>query len=132
MGVLRINFDAARFGRMVNDMKNAKGAIQEGVEAAVYSSLFQVHSIAVQPGYVPIDTGTLRRSITFTLLNASGRVQGAVGSNLVYAAIHEFGGRAGRGGSVNIKAKRYLGRAVEQSKPAIIERFKKIQVLKKR
>lgn len=132
MGLLRVDFNAARFARMVNDMKNARSSIQEGVQVALQASLMEVHAIAVQPGYVPVDTGTLRRSITFALVSSTGKLQGAVGSNVVYAAIHEFGGRAGRGGSVNIKGKNYLGRAVEQSRPAIVERFRKIQVLKNR
>jgi phage virion morphogenesis protein len=35
--------------------------------------------------------------------------QAEVGSNLVYAAIHQLGGQAGRGGTVEIPARPFLG-----------------------
>ncbi|MGV2107822.1 phage virion morphogenesis protein [Agrobacterium vitis] len=55
-----------------------------------------------------------------TILRASGDLmtsinaesddnQVRIGSALVYAAIHQFGGDAGRGGKVNIPARPYLG-----------------------
>lgn len=44
-------------------------------------------------GHELIDTGTLLRSIGIEVMEASAdRVTVAVGTNLVYAAIHEFGG----------------------------------------
>ncbi|OPE24472.1 phage morphogenesis protein, partial [Pseudomonas aeruginosa] len=36
------------------------------------------------------------------------RNEAGIGSNLVYAAIHQFGGDAGRGHQVEIPARRYL------------------------
>lgn len=44
-------------------------------------------------GHELIDTGTLLRSIGIEVMEANGdRVTVAVGTNLVYAAIHEYGG----------------------------------------
>jgi len=61
-----------------------------------------------------------RRSGTQSLLFFEGHLAGSidhevagdevrVGSGLVYAAIHQFGGRAGRGRKVEIPARPYLG-----------------------
>ena len=53
------------------------------------------------------DTGGLRGSITHTLTGGGRSVD--VGSSVVYAAIHQFGGRAGRGRRARIPARAYLG-----------------------
>ncbi|MCZ7599370.1 MAG: phage virion morphogenesis protein [Gammaproteobacteria bacterium] len=47
------------------------------------------------------------------MTHAAGAKQVEVGTNLVYGAIHQFGGRAGRGHSVNIDARPYLGLSAE-------------------
>ncbi len=51
------------------------------------------------------DQRRLEQSIT----HEPGRDQVEVGSNLVYAAIHQFGGEAGRGKAATIPARPYLG-----------------------
>ena len=53
------------------------------------------------------ETGRLRGSIAHAVMDAGHTVE--VGSNVVYAAIHQFGGRAGRGRRVTIPARPYLG-----------------------
>lgn len=52
-----------------------------------------------------LDTGRLRNSIASRLLGAGGV---EVGTNLKYAAIHQFGGKAGRGLTVSIPARPYI------------------------
>jgi len=53
------------------------------------------------------DYGHLRDSITYILdINADAT---EIGSNMEYAAIHQFGGQAGRNKSVEIEARSYLG-----------------------
>lgn len=55
-------------------------------------------------GQILIDSARLRNSI-----HASSTVtQAIVGTNTRYAAIHQFGGMAGRGGKVRIPARPYL------------------------
>lgn len=49
-------------------------------------------------------TGRLRRSFS---VKATGS-QVSVGTNVVYAVIHQMGGRAGRGGRVTIPARPYM------------------------
>ncbi|WGV98828.1 phage virion morphogenesis protein [Vibrio sp. YMD68] len=51
------------------------------------------------------DSGRLRHSITHNTLPSSVEW----GSNVVYAAIHQLGGKAGRHRSVTIDAREYLG-----------------------
>ncbi len=56
-----------------------------------------------------VDTGRLRNSISFS----AGPFDVHVGSNLVYARIHQMGGRAGRGLKSAITARPYLGLSEE-------------------
>lgn len=56
-------------------------------------------------GMTLIDQGHLRQSITYRASHDDVEV----GSNLVYAAIHQFGGDAGRGQSVHLPARPFLG-----------------------
>jgi phage virion morphogenesis protein len=56
------------------------------------------------PGQILQQTGRLAASIT----QYADNDQAVVGTNAVYAAIHQFGGKAGRGGKVNIPARPYL------------------------
>ena len=53
------------------------------------------------------DTGRLRGSIAHTVTDGGRAVE--VGSNVIYAAIHQFGGRAGRGRRAKLPARPYLG-----------------------
>ena len=74
----------------------------------------------------------LRSSSTapVTILRQSGRLAGSinyeanseqtrVGTSLVYAAIHHFGGEAGRGHAVTIPARPYLGLSPEDEEAII-------------
>lgn len=53
------------------------------------------------------DTGRLRGSIAHTVTDGGRVVE--VGSDVLYAAIHQFGGSAGRGRKVTLPARPYLG-----------------------
>jgi phage gpG-like protein len=43
----------------------------------------------------------------------------AIGSDVVYARIHEFGGWTGRGGNTPIKASQYVTKAVDRHRKTI-------------
>ncbi len=58
----------------------------------------------LQGGKTLQDTGRLAKSIVLVY----DKKKAVVGTNLVYAAIHQFGGKAGRGLSVNMPARPYL------------------------
>lgn len=53
------------------------------------------------------DTGHLRGSITHKLTDGGRGVE--VGTDVLYAAVHQFGGRAGRKRRARIPARPYLG-----------------------
>lgn len=44
-----------------------------------------------------------------SIVSRSGPNQVEVGTNIIYARIHQFGGQAGRGGSVTLPARPFLG-----------------------
>tara|TARA_R110000787_G_scaffold168855_6_gene281575 strand:- start:5847 stop:6299 length:453 start_codon:yes stop_codon:yes gene_type:complete len=56
-------------------------------------------------GQTLIDSGILLTSITHN----ADRDSVEVGSNMVYAGIHQFGGAAGRNGATKLPARPYLG-----------------------
>lgn len=97
------------------------------LQVAITAGVLDVLTGAVQNA--PYQTGTLRRSLTHKVEVSNKEAIGYVGSNLVYSRIQELGGRAGRGGSVNIRPKRYLQRSVESNKPRIAERFRKLKLV---
>ena len=68
-----------------------------------------------------VDSSTLKGSLTIKALSYGA----AVGTNEVYAAIQQAGGKTGRGQQVDIPARPYLGVSKEDSKEimAIIEEF---------
>jgi len=55
------------------------------------------------------DRGHLYQSLTY----ASGRLKAEVGTNRIYARIHQLGGKAGRGRKGTIPARPYLGVSAE-------------------
>ena len=59
---------------------------------------------AMQGGKTLVDTARLQNSITAKAF--SDRAE--VGTNVIYAAIHQFGGKAGRGHKVTIPARPFL------------------------
>lgn len=56
-----------------------------------------------------LDTGRLRNSITRRVLAGGNGVE--IGSNVIYAAIHNFGGRAGRGHKTVIPQRAFVATA---------------------
>ena len=67
----------------------------------------------------PVDTGRLRASITPKVEQHGSKVQGIVGSNVVYAPFQELGWTT-RGG-VKIPGRRYLQRALEDNAKRIFD-----------
>ena len=134
-----------QFEDMLRGLNAAPQEIKKGLKIAMDSSLMEVHGKAVEKA--PYRRGNLRRSLTWKSDTQDSRVVGAVGSNLVYARIHEFGGivKAKGGGylhfkgdqgwaqvkQVTIPGRHYLGQAVSSSQEAIRQRFAKIQAIKK-
>lgn len=67
--------------------------LMKHMNIALLKSLALVRTNVLQSGKVPYKTGDLRRSITTAIHGLSvDQLRGQVGTNLPYAAIHEFGG----------------------------------------
>ena len=54
---------------------------------------------------------------------SGNKIEGIIGSKVKYAAIHEFGGKAGRGLSVTIRKRPYIHPAIKEEMPNIHEMF---------
>lgn len=89
----------------------------------------------IDKGPLRIVTGRLARSLTgartgtnepesiYRIATESGSVQITFGSQTPYAAIHEFGGLAGRGHTASIPGRPYLGPALELESGEVINLF---------
>lgn len=71
-----------------------------------------------------VDTGTLRDRFQIKASTAQ-KLIGILGAKLDYAAIHEFGGSAGRGRSVKLRARYYFSKSINQSMKKINRFFDK-------
>lgn len=69
-----------------------------------------------RPTYLGVKTGRLRSSISAGQVEHSGNEYLVkIGTNVVYASIHEFGGMAGRNNKVRIPARPFLRPSIEDS-----------------
>lgn len=85
---LQVQGDAAAALRQKNAM------LLEAMHRAIVKSVILVHDRVSSSGRVPYKTGTLGRSIVMTFPPAPARfMEGQVGTNVPYAAIHEYGGK---------------------------------------
>ena len=75
---------------------------------AIAKATLLVQRTAKKTGYVPVDTGRLRASITPDIVRRDTVIRGIVGSNVSYAPFQEFGTRF-------MKGKRYLQRALNDN-----------------
>lgn len=91
-------------------------ALMDAIGEALVSSTLERFEKSVSPdgkswaankrgGQILVDTGQLKGSIVY---EASSDMV-IVGTNKIYAAIHQFGGPAGKNHSVTIEARPYLG-----------------------
>ncbi len=125
---------SVKFKYSEKDFNNFKKNLASGVRMAAEDTLQDIKTTAKSPGYVPVRTGTLKRSITHkTEVAMSGGTMtiGSIGSNLEYAAIQEFGGQTGRNRSVFITGKLYLTRAINKNLASLKRRLAAIKLIKK-
>ena len=98
----RAAFD--QIGRYLASATRARFEREEGPDGKPWQA--SIRALA-EGGQTLTDHSTLRRSITHRVAGDGRSVD--VGSNLVYAAIHQFGGQAGRNRSVTLPARPFLG-----------------------
>lgn len=142
---MRFIFDPSQMKKFRDSLSDAKKRVKDDIFEAVTDSVLLVQNTSKRAGYVPYKTGNLKRSITHNVDRQAKQVIGEVGTNLIYAPIQEFGGTIRARGdylvfridghwvktkSVRITGKRYLGRAVDDSKSRIQKRFQAIQIMR--
>jgi hypothetical protein len=76
-------------GVQANIRKIAEGLHGPTLEKAAKDATMLVTRTAKGPGYVPVDTGRLRASITPEVVTGPKMVRGVVGSNVFYAPFQE-------------------------------------------
>jgi phage gpG-like protein len=119
-----------KFGKKYED--RLLDIMQAFVQSSVGTSKKEYLS-GPRPEKLGVVTGRLRSSIMGRTRKSGKSVIGTIGSRVVYAPIHEFGGFTGRGRKVNIPARPFLGAAVEDNrkrledliKEAVIESWEK-------
>jgi phage virion morphogenesis protein len=107
----------ARLDRAFDDMTEPMGAIGDMLVSSTTHRFMETNRGPDGSAWTPslrairqgnktlVARGHLRDSIT----HIPGPDSVQVGTNLVYAAIHQFGGKAGRGHKVTLPARPYLG-----------------------
>lgn len=130
-GLAKLEADLAAISRRVRDLRPLLAEIGEQVVSQTQINFITGRGPdgkawipsrrAEAGGQTLIDTGRLRGSIGY---RATDR-QVEIGTNVVYAAIHQFGGRAGRGLKVTLPARPFLPMRVDQidDLDAIMNRF---------
>lgn len=94
-------------------LKELQGKLEPGkFNKAVKNALFLIGNemTNISKELAPWDTGTLSRSI----LPETRPMSVVVGTDVVYARIHEFGGLTGRNHSTRIKARPYMQPALKE------------------
>lgn len=107
-------------------MKKLPKLLQDEIRLALEQGALEIQNRAKQ--LAPYKTGNLRRSITHDPVSGSNGFAQAIGTSVVYAAIHEFGGNAGRGGRTRIKPYRdqgYFRPAIKEATPIIKTYFER-------
>lgn len=127
--MINITYDSSKLESLIKGLDGVERLFPEQVYVALTASVLDIRNDAIKNA--PKDTGTLARSIDWKVPRGSSSMIGYVGSNLVYAKIHEFGGQTGRNHSVTIQGKHYFERAIQANSAAAKERFRKLELLKR-
>lgn len=79
---------------MIFDEANPR--MRQAMKDALFESLHLIRTASLTSGRIPYKTGSLRRSLTVAIKSEGSNMEGQFGTNLPYAAIHEFGGTVTR------------------------------------
>ena len=102
----------AQIERLIDGVTN-RAPLMRNISGTMYSAVMQNFDAGGRPAWLGLkyrvgkpltDTGRLRGSISEYSDNDSA----VVGTNSIYAAIHNFGGKAGRGHAVTIPARPFM------------------------
>ena len=118
------------FDKITRLFESSDPKLMKALKDALFESLELVRTASLTSGRIPVKTGTLKRSITVSMSGVN--LEGMVGTNLPYAAIHEFGatitryqawGRPTRPYSVNYQERAYLRAPLAESAGLIQKTF---------
>jgi phage gpG-like protein len=82
--------------KIVKIFESSNEKTNNALRDALFESLHIIRTASLQSGRIPYRTGTLRRSLTIAMTVAGKGLEGMVGTNLPYAALHEYGGKITR------------------------------------
>lgn len=103
----------------IKELRKALGQMDKGLAKEVSKALKAGAAVAADKarGNAPKRTGKLAASIR---PGASG-AKAYVKSSLIYAGVHEYGGRVGINKSVRIAPKKFINRGVDESLPEVMD-----------
>lgn len=73
--------------------KDYKDGLLKGVRQAMFVAEAWAKGSFGKPGHLKARTGNLRRSINTKVVDKGNQIVGTIGSAVIYAAIHELGGK---------------------------------------
>jgi len=133
---------------LIKGLEKVNENLIRGSKDAMVYTLLDMQTTAKKPGYAPYKSGTLASSITHKINSTADKIIGALGSNVVYARIQEYGGEIkpkngkylkfkGRFGwvsvkSVTIRPKYYLTRAIKDNLPGLKRRLIALKLINKK
>lgn len=82
--------------RVTKIFESSNEKMTDALRDALFESLTLIRTSSLMSGRIPYKTGTLRRSLTVAMTIAGKGLEGMVGTNLPYAALHEYGGKITR------------------------------------
>ena len=102
----------------------SRKTVQKRLERAIKKTGLRRIGLAPDSNPFPgVETGSLRRSVTWDVDVPKKILR--VGPNMIYAAIHEFGGRAGRHLSAYIPPRPYVWPAWQKKKDRVVDEIQK-------
>lgn len=105
------------------DKLNKGTAFRRGLLSGVKKGMLFAEGSAKKsfgrPGNLKVRSGHLRKSIKSGATETNDVVTGTLSNNVIYAAIHEFGGMAGKGLRTKIPARPFLAPAIKDNLVAI-------------
>lgn len=82
--------------RVIKVFEGSNEKMTDALRDALFESLHLIRTASLTSGRIPYKSGTLRRSLTVSIRLEGKNLEGFMGTNLPYAAIHEFGGKITR------------------------------------
>lgn len=106
--MINIKLDPKAVPNIAEMKEKTNRAILKGMREGMFYIEVKSKELFGKPGRPRVITGHLRRSIMSKVEQVKNKFKGIIGSNVVYAAVHEFGHKR-----MNIPARPYIGPAIK-------------------